>query len=142
MTDAEYAALCANIATPGLRQAITLYSGAVLDGWHRYQACMQTGVEPRYETFEGDDVGARRFLVLVNRFRPRLSVAQQAELARRLAVLAGEQTACCRQAPAAATPVSAIAGSTCSGIERTHRCANLRFTVVSCHRHGPDPRRR
>jgi len=64
MTDAEYAALCANIATLGLRQAITLYSGAVLDGWHRYQACLQTGVEPRYETFEGDDVGARRFLVL------------------------------------------------------------------------------
>jgi len=92
---------------------------------------MQTSVEPRYETFEGDDIAARRFLLLANWFRPRLSVFQQAELARRLAVLAGEQTACCRQSPAAATPVWAIAGSTCSCIERTHCCVNLRFTVVA-----------
>lgn len=62
--------LKADIATHGLYEAIVLCDGQILDGRHRYRACTETGVEPRFRTYSGDPYafvwsanGARRDIV-------------------------------------------------------------------------------
>lgn len=49
-----YAGLVASIRREGLQDAIWLYEGAILDGWHRYRACREDGIEPRYREYEGE----------------------------------------------------------------------------------------
>jgi len=60
----------------------------VLDGWHRHQACVQTGSAARYETLAGDDDAARRFVVSANLVRRHLDTSQRAMIAGRFATLA------------------------------------------------------
>lgn len=55
MADADFAALREDIKANGLRQAIVLYDGMILDGSHRYRACIEAGVEPRFVDFGGAD---------------------------------------------------------------------------------------
>lgn len=86
MRDHEFAWLCESIARNGLRFPITLYEGQVLDGWHRYKACLRTGVEPRFETFEGDEDQAMDFLISCNVKRQHLNEDQLAMIAARLSV--------------------------------------------------------
>jgi hypothetical protein len=85
MRDYEFAWLCESIAADGLHRPITLYQGQVLDGWHRYKACQQTGVQPRFETFEGDAKQAMCFLISSNVKRQHLNESQRAMIAARLA---------------------------------------------------------
>lgn len=51
----EYASLVESIQMHGQREPITLYDDQVLDGWHRYLACIEAQMEPMFEVFEGDD---------------------------------------------------------------------------------------
>lgn len=50
----QFAGLKENIATHGLLVPIVLCEGKVLDGRNRYRACCELGIEPRFETFEGN----------------------------------------------------------------------------------------
>jgi hypothetical protein len=53
MPDAQFAELVADIKHNGLLTAITTSEdGAILDGWHRYRACIAAGVKPRFEPFK------------------------------------------------------------------------------------------
>ena len=47
--------LCEDIATNGLVNSIVLYDGQILDGRHRYEACLEAGVEPSFREYKGDD---------------------------------------------------------------------------------------
>jgi len=47
--------LCEDIATNGLVNSIVLYDGKILDGRHRYEACIEAGVEPSFREYKGDD---------------------------------------------------------------------------------------
>lgn len=78
MTDTEFAELRADIATNGLRVPITVFEEEVLDGWHRYCACDQTGTEPRFEPFFGDWTAAVTFVASANVHRRHLSPAERA----------------------------------------------------------------
>jgi transposase len=52
MPEAEFAELVADIKKNGLITAIvTAADGSILDGWHRYRACIASGVKPRFEPF-------------------------------------------------------------------------------------------
>lgn len=54
MTDPEFAELCCSIAKHGLLEAIWLHpDGRIIDGRHRYKACLKEGVEPRFQTWDG-----------------------------------------------------------------------------------------
>lgn len=75
----EYAALVADIGGRGLLEPIVLHEGLVLDGRHRYRACIDTGVEPRFRDYEGDD--AVGFVVAMNILRRHLTPSQRAVLA-------------------------------------------------------------
>ena len=97
MTDEEYGALRDDIRANGLLAPITLYDGQVLDGRHRLRACRELGIEPRYETFTGDD--PLSFVVATNVHRRHLSAAQRAALAVEILPMI-EQAARRRQAEA------------------------------------------
>jgi len=47
-----------NIRQRGLDQEIVLYQGKVLEGWHRYLACLLNGIAPRFVEFKGADLEA------------------------------------------------------------------------------------
>ena len=55
---ASFAELVGNIDGRGLDQEILLYQDMVLDGWHRYLACLRTNTEPRFVSFTGTDLEA------------------------------------------------------------------------------------
>lgn len=67
------------------RVPITLYDEQVLDGWHRYCACEQTGTDPRYEEFKGTWQEAVRFVVGANVMRRHLSAGERADAAAAIA---------------------------------------------------------
>src|SRR6476620_2990333 len=58
MPDDELNALADDIKAHGLHDSITLYQGRVLDGWHRYQACLLAKVHPRTIDYKGKDAAA------------------------------------------------------------------------------------
>jgi protein gp37/ParB-like chromosome segregation protein Spo0J len=87
MTDAAFAELRADIVANGLRSPITLFDEQVLDGWSRYRACSQAGVEPRFETFGGDEAAARKFVVSANLIRRHLDTSERAIVAARFATM-------------------------------------------------------
>jgi ParB-like chromosome segregation protein Spo0J len=85
MSAQEYAELRADIAKHGLRQALTLYAGQVLDGWHRLRACSETGVEVTTVEFTGDESAALAFVLSANLARRHLTTSDRSLIAARLA---------------------------------------------------------
>ena len=56
LSEAALAELAEDIGANGLIHAVTLdREGRILDGRNRYAACRRAGVEPRFETYDGDD---------------------------------------------------------------------------------------
>ena len=76
MPEDEILSLASNIAEVGLKQTILLYQGQVLDGWHRLQACLMVGVNPRTDNFTGKDPKAQ--VRAANIHRRHLSASQRA----------------------------------------------------------------
>jgi len=83
MTADEMASLVEDIKANGLAQPIVTHEGEILDGRHRYQACLQAGVEPQFTEFRGSD--ALAFVLSANLNRRHLSVAQRAMVAAKIA---------------------------------------------------------
>lgn len=79
----EFDELVKSIRDHGLRDAITLCDGTILDGRNRYRACKVAGVEPRFEEFTGTDIHA--FVADKNLHRRNLSASQRALVAARMA---------------------------------------------------------
>jgi hypothetical protein len=76
MTPEEFADLRADIEANGLLSSITVFEDKILDGRHRYRACAELGVEPRFEDFEGEEPA--RFVISLNLKRRNLSKSQLA----------------------------------------------------------------
>ena len=49
MQGMDFNALTQDIAVNGLHLPITLLNGMIIDGWHRYLACLESGVAPQFE---------------------------------------------------------------------------------------------
>lgn len=75
---AEFDALVADIRANGLRQAIVLHGDMILDGGNRYRACLEAGVNPHFEHYEGDSIVS--FVLSANLHRRHLSAGQQAAI--------------------------------------------------------------
>ena len=52
MSDEEYESLKADIAAHGQREPLVVHEGRVLDGRHRYRACLELGLEPKTVTWD------------------------------------------------------------------------------------------
>jgi len=73
----EFAVLCADIKANGVREAITLYEGMVIDGWHRYSASQAEGVHCPSKLL-GDGVDPVAFVISANLHRRHLTASQRA----------------------------------------------------------------
>ena len=49
MDDHEFSDLTDDVKAHGLAEPIVVYKDKVLDGWHRYKACLAAGREPRFK---------------------------------------------------------------------------------------------
>lgn len=76
MPESELGALALDIETNGQREPGVLFEGMVLDGWHRYLACEQAGLEFKSVEFEGADPVA--FVLGKNLHRRHLTALQKA----------------------------------------------------------------
>ena len=79
----EFKLLCEDIKKEGLNHPVILLGDEILDGRNRYRACIEVGIEPRYENFEGDDPLA--FVLSENLHRRHLTASQRAALAAEVA---------------------------------------------------------
>ncbi len=84
MGAAERQGLRDSLARDGLLDPILLFDGKILDGRHRYDACVELGIEPRFEEFDGDEPAARDHAVARNLLRRHLTAGQKALLGARL----------------------------------------------------------
>jgi len=72
----EMAQIVADIKKHGIIEPIWMYEGKVLDGWHRYQAAIEAGKEPKLREWKGDDPMA--FVISMNIMRRHLTGDQRA----------------------------------------------------------------
>lgn len=76
MSAEDFHALKDDIKATGQREPIILHDGMVLDGWHRYRACVDLGIKPQQFNFgDGDPVA---FVLSHNLHRRHLSASQRA----------------------------------------------------------------
>jgi ParB-like chromosome segregation protein Spo0J len=89
MTEAEYVELRESIKAQGQLEPITIYDNLILDGRHRYRACRELGVEPKFSNFYdgGDDDAALQFVLGKNLHRRHLNESQRAMIAAEIAKL-------------------------------------------------------
>jgi len=61
-------------------QPVTVYEGAILDGWNRHRACQVLGINPAIKNFDGDQAAAMRLVMRTNK-RRNLNKGQWATIA-------------------------------------------------------------
>jgi hypothetical protein len=104
MSTEQFRQHVADIKANGLLHDIVLHEGKILDGRHRYRACVELEIEPRFTTFAGRDPLA--FVISENLSRRHLNESQRAMVAAKLAVLRPQDTL-----KKGATPVPPIGGT-------------------------------
>ena len=85
MPEDQFTALMQDISANGLRQPIVIHEGKILDGRHRYKACINLGLQPVSVIYDGDD--PLGFVISHNLSRRHLNEQQRAMIAGRLANL-------------------------------------------------------
>lgn len=83
MPKEDYDRLVASIKENGLIEPISVWRGEVLDGRHRYQACVDAGVAPEFSVLN-DDIDPVKFIIAKNDDRRNLDSSQRAIVAFRL----------------------------------------------------------
>jgi len=85
MLPEEFASLKASIETNGQRVPIYTHEGLIVDGRHRYRACIELGIEPRCEEWDG--VGSLcEFVRILNAERRHLDTGAKQMAAARFAI--------------------------------------------------------
>jgi len=77
MVGKDFDNLRLDIKNQGQRQEIVVFDGMVLDGWHRYRACLDLGIEPKVQNL-GDGADPVFFVQSVNLHRRHLTKSQRA----------------------------------------------------------------
>jgi len=75
LSDEEFTALKESIGRNGQRDKILLVDDQILDGWHRYRACLELGKAPIFGVFTGDAV---QCVIDKNIHRRQLTASQRA----------------------------------------------------------------
>jgi N6-adenosine-specific RNA methylase IME4/ParB-like chromosome segregation protein Spo0J len=85
MPEDQFNSLIDSIRDHGLLTPIMLHEGKILDGRHRYKACINLGIEPSFEEYEGED--ALGYVIALNLSRRHLDESQRAMIGARIANL-------------------------------------------------------
>jgi len=104
MPEDQFNSLIDSIRDHGLLTPIMLPEGKILDGRHRYKACINLGIEPSFEEYEGED--ALGYVIALNLSRRHLDESQRAMIGARIANLTGAG-----RPPKEIAHISAITGS-------------------------------
>ncbi len=83
MSEADYAALVADIRDKGQLEPVWTYAGKVIDGRHRLRACKELGVTPKTREWDGNG-SLLEFVISLNLRRRQLKENQRAMVAARL----------------------------------------------------------
>ncbi len=87
MPEDQFTSLSDSIREHGLLSPIMLHEDKILDGRHRYKACANLGIQPKFEAYEGDD--ALGYVLALNLSRRHLDESQRAMIGARIANLTG-----------------------------------------------------
>jgi len=82
MSAKEYADLRDDIASNGVMEAIVLYEGKILDGYHRSKACCELGIPRKTVIYKGSDPAG--YVLSRNAYRRHLSADQRTALITKL----------------------------------------------------------
>lgn len=91
MDSEDYQSLVADIKANGLLEPIVLYGGAILDGFHRYRACLDAGIPHRFEELPADK-DPLDYVISKNFARRHLNPSQRAMIAQSLSGLPAHRT--------------------------------------------------
>lgn len=80
----EYEALRDSIRENGQIEPIWIHEGKIIDGRHRYKACCELGIEPKFQEWDGAG-NLKEFVIALNVNRRHLTSSQRAVIA--LAIL-------------------------------------------------------
>lgn len=81
MSPEEYVELREDIRNKGLLVPIVLWEGKILDGRHRFKACIEAGIEVTFREFHVNGIGPLEFVISQNLMRRHLSRSQRAAIA-------------------------------------------------------------
>lgn len=81
----QFDALVDDIRANGLKSPVIIFEDKILDGRHRYKACVNLGIDADVEKYEGDD--PLGFVISHNLARRHLDESQRAMIAARIANL-------------------------------------------------------
>ena len=81
MTKDEFAAIADDVKTNGLVDPIVLHEGKILDGVHRFRACNEAGIKPRYQKWDGEGGTPFQYVWSKNWSRRNLTPSQRAVIA-------------------------------------------------------------
>jgi ParB-like chromosome segregation protein Spo0J len=84
--------LVEDIARNGLIRQIVIFEGKILDGRHRYRACIEAGVAPRFTPFRGTIDDAYNLVVAENLRRRDLTPEQRLDAATKLIAILREKS--------------------------------------------------
>jgi hypothetical protein len=79
MPEQDFDGLVADIRQHGQKEAVIVFQGQILDGWHRYQACAKVGIKCVTTKHDGTDPLA--FVMSRNLHRRHLTGSQRAAIA-------------------------------------------------------------
>lgn len=78
MSDSQYKELRDDIQKHGQRYPITVYDGAIIDGWHRFRACTDLRIKPTVSKFTGTPDEAADLVNSLNAHRRNVSASERA----------------------------------------------------------------
>ena len=87
MSPGEFAVLLESIRRDGLLEPILLWNNEIADGVHRLRACLEAGVEPRFEHLPDDFEAALQIVLQKNLVRRHLDESKRAIAAHRISEL-------------------------------------------------------
>jgi len=87
MTGTEYEQLKADISENGQREPIVIIRNQIIDGRNRYRACLEVGVEPECQLYDGEEKDLVKFVLSLNLHRRHLNESQRSRIAGKIATM-------------------------------------------------------
>lgn len=78
MPEAQFNELRDDISKHGQRYPLTVYDGKIIDGWHRYRACIALRIKPAVSKFKGTPDEAADLVNSLNAHRRNVSASERA----------------------------------------------------------------